>query len=99
ALQSVHDAVAALGATCHAHNVPKAAKIAAAESFSTSADRGLVAAVLAKANALEHRLAAQDDLIQRLAATPLPPRTAASLHARAIGKTDDVNPASADGDL
>jgi HK97 family phage prohead protease len=99
ALQAVHDALAALGATCHAHNVPNAAKGAGMGSFLGSADGGLVAAVLAKADALEHRLAAQDHLIQRIAATPLPPRTAASPHARAIGKADDIDPASDAADL
>ena len=89
ALQSVHDALAALGATCHADNVPNAAKAAAIGGFSRSADRGLVAAVLAKADALEHRLAVQDDLIQRLAALGPnlmhPPRTASP------GLTDSRN--------
>ena len=93
ALQAVHDALAALGAVCHPRNAPDAAK-----AFAVGASSDL-AKTLPRLDALEHRLAAQDDLIRRLAATPLPPRTAASPHARAIGKADDVDPASDAGDL
>jgi hypothetical protein len=83
ALQAVHDALAALGAVCDPDNCPVAGKAAVAGDF---------AKALPRVEALERRLEAQDALIQRLAATPLPPRTAATPHARAIGKSDDADP-------
>jgi hypothetical protein len=83
ALQAVHDAMAALGASCDPDNCPDAAKWAEVDDL---------AKALPRVEALERRLAAQDARIERLGATPLPPRTAASPHARAIGKADDVDP-------
>jgi len=85
ALQAAHDALAALGAACDPDNCPDAGKAAAAYD--------LVKA-LPRVEALERRLEAQDALIRRLAATPAPPRTAASPHARAIGKSEDADPAA-----
>jgi phage head maturation protease len=90
ALQAAHDALAALGACCDPDNCPDAAKAALADDL---------AKALPRVEALERRLEAQDALIQRLAAAPAPPRTAASPHARAIGKSDDADPAAADPDL
>jgi phage head maturation protease len=94
-LQAAHDALAALGATCNPDNCPDAEKLAAASDLAKL--ENLVDAALAKAlprvEALEGRLEAQDALIERLAATPQPPRTAASGHA--IGKPDDADPMAA----
>jgi phage head maturation protease len=90
ALQAAHDALAALGACCDPDNCPDAGKAAVAHDL---------AKALPRVEALERRLEAQDALIQRLAAMPAPPRTAASPHARAIGKSEDADPAAADPDL
>jgi HK97 family phage prohead protease len=90
ALQAAHDALAALGACCDPDNCPDAGKAAATHDL---------AKALPRVEALERRLEAQDALIQRLAATPAAPRTAASPHARAIGKSEDADPAAADPDL
>jgi HK97 family phage prohead protease len=83
ALQAAHDALVALGAVCDPDNCQMA-------------DKAFLASDLAKAlprvEALERRLAEQHALIQRLAATPIPPRTAAN--GRAIGKADDADPAA-----
>jgi len=96
ALQAAHDALAALGAVCDPDNCPDAAKASAGGDLARLDGDRLVEAALAKAlpriQVLERRLEAQDALIQRLAATPLSPRTAASAHARAIGKSDDADP-------
>ena len=96
ALQAAHDALAALGACCDADNCPDAAgKASAAHDLAKLG--GLVEAAVAKAlprvEALERRLEAQNALIERLAATPQPPRTAASGHA--VGKSDDADPMAA----
>ncbi|HEX3919005.1 MAG TPA: HK97 family phage prohead protease [Caulobacteraceae bacterium] len=90
ALQSLHDALAALGARCDPDNCPDAAKASLADDL---------AKALPRVEALERRLAAQDARIERLAATPLPPRTAASPHARAVGKADDADPGGESHDL
>jgi hypothetical protein len=90
ALQALHDALAALGAACDPDNCPDV------ERFARPYD---LAKALPRLEALERRLAHQHALIERLAATPLPPRTAASPHARAIGKSDDADPASGAPDL
>jgi len=90
ALQAAHDALAALGACCDPDNCPDAGKLGAVYDL---------AKALPRVEALERRIEAQDALIQRLAATPAPPRTAASPHARAIGKSEDADPAAADPDL
>jgi HK97 family phage prohead protease len=88
-LQAAHDALVHLGALCDANNCPAMEK--------TWYDDERVKA-LPRVEALEHRLAAQDALIERLAATPAPPRTAAN--SRAIGKVEDADPsASAASDL
>jgi HK97 family phage prohead protease len=83
-LQHAHDVLAALGASCDPDNC-------------ASMDKARIASDLAKAlprfEALERRLAIQDAVIERLAATPAPPRTAAN--SRAIGKAEDADPASA----
>ncbi len=99
ALQALHDALVALGADCDPDNCPDAAEKAAVADDLAKLERGLVAAALAKAEYTAHgrpperRLSAsQDALIQRLAATPLPPRTAASVHAQSVGKAEDVDP-------
>jgi HK97 family phage prohead protease len=83
ALQAAHDALVALGASCDPSNCSEAAKAGAADDL---------AKALPRLDALERRLAAQDARIERLAAAPLPPRTAASPHARAVGKVDDADP-------
>jgi HK97 family phage prohead protease len=97
-LQAVHDALAALGAVCDPDNCPDADKAVTAGDLAKLDGGALVEAVLAKAlprvEALEQRLQAQTALIERLAAAPLPPRTAASAHARAIGKAEDADPAA-----
>ena len=90
-------ALAALGAVCDPENCPaEADKTGAARTPHDGA--ALADAALAKAlprlEALERRLEAQDAVIERLAAAPLPPRTAAGPHARAIGKSDDADPAA-----
>ena len=103
ALQAAHDALAALGATCDPRNC---ADDSGADRSPVGADAGDLArladhpafADLAKAlprvEALERCLEAQGELIERLAATPSPPRTAASVHVRAIGKAEDADPAA-----
>ena len=106
ALQAAHDALAALGAACDRDNCPDDPGEAPPDAEAPDPDddlarlAGAALADLAKAlprvEAMERRLAAQGALIERLAATPLPPRTAASPHAQAIGKAEDVDPAAAD---
>ena len=75
--------LAALGANCDPDNCPM--------------EKALIAGDIAKAQprleALERRLTVQDALIERLAAAPAPPRTAAN--GRAIGKSEDADPAAA----
>jgi phage head maturation protease len=97
ALQAAHDALAALGAVCDPANCPDADKALTIHDLAKLDGGSLLQAALAKAlprvEALERRLQAQDALIERLAATPLPPRTAASPHAHGIGKSDDADPA------
>jgi phage head maturation protease len=106
ALQAAHDALAALGAACDPDNCPDADaeldKASDAADLARRADAALagLAKALPRVEALERRLDDQADLIERLAAAPAPPRTAASPHARAIGKTEDADPAASDaGDL
>lgn len=112
ALQAAHDALAALGAACDPDNCPDDGQPEPGQASDDAADPDDLArragsaalAHLAKAlprvEALERRLEAQGALIERLAATPAAPRTAASPHARAIGKADDADPAAGDvGDL
>ncbi len=91
ALQAAHDALAALGAACDPDNCPDAD--AELDKASLVAD---LAKALPRVEALERRLEAQGHVIERLAATPLPPRTAASPHAAAIGKAEDADPTAAD---
>ncbi len=107
ALQALHDALAALGAVCDPDNSPggpadrlpddEADKTVSAGELA-KLERSFVTGVLARAEprlaALERRLASQDARIERLAATPLPPRTAASPHVSAFGKADDADPGS-----
>jgi len=99
ARQALHDALAAHGAACDPANCPSTEK-AASPADLAKLQRNLAAAMLAKTEPrlakLERRLARQDALIERLAATPLPPRTAASVHAQSIGKADDADPAAPD---
>ena len=83
-LQRAHDVLAALGASCDPDNCPSMGKAPMARDL---------AKALPRVEALERRLAVQDALIERLAATPAPPRTAAN--SRAIGKAEDVDPGSA----
>ena len=91
---------------CDPDNCPDADaeldKASATADLARLADAALadLAKALPRVEALERRLDAQADVIERLAATPAPPRTAASPHARAIGKAEDADPAAADaGDL
>jgi HK97 family phage prohead protease len=91
ALQAAHDALAALGAACDPANCSGEAD----DVLDRAAEAGPLADLakaLPRVEALERRLAAQGALLERLAATPLPPRTAASPHAHAIGKVEDVDP-------
>jgi HK97 family phage prohead protease len=81
-LQAAHDVLASLGAHCDPDNCPM-------EKAWRGAD---LSDELPRVEALERRLASQDALIERLAATPAPPRTAAN--SRAIGKSDDADPAA-----
>ncbi|HUO11401.1 MAG TPA: HK97 family phage prohead protease [Caulobacteraceae bacterium] len=98
-LQTLHDVVAALGATCDASNCRDSAKASQGQRVGGLESRTLLEAALARSaprlDALERRLQAQDALIERIAATPLPPRTAASPYAHAIGKADDADPSQA----
>jgi HK97 family phage prohead protease len=87
-LQAAHDALVQLGALCDANNCPSMEKTWYADDL---------AKALPRVEALERRLAAQDALIERLAAAPAPPRTAAN--SRAIGKAEDADPAAAASDL
>jgi HK97 family phage prohead protease len=102
ALQAAHDALAVLGAACDPDNCPDAGaeldKASLADDIAGRADAAFadLAKALPRVEALERRLEAQADVIERLAATPLPPRTAASPHAAAIGKAEDADPAAAD---
>jgi len=82
-LQAAHDVLASLGAHCDPDNCPSMEKARTA---------GDLAKALPRVEILERRLAVQDDLIERLAATPAPPRTAAN--SRAIGKSDDADPSA-----
>jgi hypothetical protein len=98
ALQAAHDALAALGAICDPDNCAgdAADKHLGVDDLAKLDGGSLVEALLAKAlprvEALERRIAEQDALIERIAASPQPPRTAASVHARAVGKADDADP-------
>jgi HK97 family phage prohead protease len=83
-LQAAHDVLAALGANCDPDNCPQMEKARMARDL---------AKALPRVEALERRLAAQDAMIERLAAAPAPPRTAAN--ARAIGKSNDADPGAA----
>jgi hypothetical protein len=85
ALQAAHDLLAALGASCHSDVSPPA-------DGSDTDDLARLAKALPRVEALERRLEAQSALIERLAATPIPPKTAASGHARAVGKAEDADP-------
>lgn len=95
ALQAAHDALAALGAACDPDNCPDAGKASATDDLAKldSLIEAAVAKALPSVEALERRLEAQGALIERLSATPLPPRTAASGHA--IGKSEDADPMAA----
>lgn len=105
ALQAAHDALAALGAACDPGNCPDASgpqpdqsadKATAVGDLARRADATFadLAGALPRVEALERRLEAQAEQIERLAATPSPPRTAVSTHA--IGKADDVDSAAPD---
>ena len=102
ALQAAHDALAALGAACDPDNCPDADadldKAAAVHDLARIADAALAKA-LPRVEALERRIEAQAGVIERLAATPLPPRTAAGPHAQAIGKAEDADPAATDAKI
>jgi hypothetical protein len=87
-LQAAHDALVQLGVQCDPANCPSMHK----GWFDDNADEALP-----RVEALERRLAEQDALIQRLAAMPTPPRTAAS--GRAIGKAEDADPAAGRAEL
>ena len=97
ALQAVHDALAALGCACDPDNCDDMSKALDADlddpGDARSSESGLAKA-LGRVEALERRLAEQSDLVERLAATPLPARTAASQHARLVGKVEDADPAA-----
>ncbi|HWF78365.1 MAG TPA: HK97 family phage prohead protease [Caulobacteraceae bacterium] len=114
ALQAAHDALAALGVACDPDNCPDNQsgdqsgdqaddQPAADPDDDLSRLAGAALADLAKAlprvEALERRLETHGALLERLAATPLPPRTAASPHAQAIGKAEDADPSAAASDL
>jgi hypothetical protein len=103
ALQAAHDALVALGATCDPDNCADADKTVTAGDLAKLDGGALVEAVLAKAlprmEALERRLESQAAIIERLASLPLPPKTAASGHARPIGKAEDADPATGSHDL
>jgi hypothetical protein len=114
ALQAAHDALAALGAACdpdncpddHAGDPPANQPDGLPDADPNDALSRLAGAALAdlakalpRVEALERRLAAQGELIERLAATPQPPRTAASPHAQAVGKAEDADPSAAASDL
>jgi phage head maturation protease len=97
ALQAAHDALAALGAACDPQNGPSDAPAAQADAndLDRLAGAGVIADLakaLPRVEALERRLEAQGELIERLAATPAPPRTAVSVHA--IGKVEDADPSN-----
>ena len=78
-----------LGALCDPDNCPMMHKALIANDDAWP---------LPRVEALEQRLAIQDALIERLAAAPTPPRTAAN--SRAIGKAEDADPtAGASPDL
>jgi phage head maturation protease len=108
ALQAAHDALAALGAACDPDNcqgdrtgAPPHADRASDDDLSRLAGAALadLAKALPRVEALERRLEAQGVLIERLAAAPQPPRTAASPHAQAIGKAEDADPSAAGADV
>ena len=88
-LQAAHDALMRLGAQCDPSNCPEMQK----RWF----DDDDVDQAMPRMETLERRLAEQDALIQRLAATPTPPRTAAN--GRAIGKSEDADPAAGRSEL
>jgi phage head maturation protease len=100
-LQAVHDALAALGATCNSDNCASLDKGVSADDLAKLNGGALAEAVLAKAlprvEALERRLEAQGALLERIAREPAAPRTAASPYARAIGKAEDADPAAETG--
>jgi HK97 family phage prohead protease len=87
-LQAAHDMLTRLGALCDANNCPAMDKTWYGDDLGKA---------LPRVEALERRVAVQDALIERLAATPAPPRTAAN--SRAIGKGDDADPAAEAADL
>ena len=103
ALQAAHDALTALGATCDPDNCPDAEKTMTANDLAKLDGAALMDAMLAKAlprvEALERRLEAHGAMIERLAGSPAPPKTAASGYVRAVGKAEDADPESSDGDL
>jgi phage head maturation protease len=82
-LQAVHDMLTVLGAYCDPSNCPSMGKA----SYEPD-----LAKALPRVDALERRLAEQGALIERLAATPQPPRAAANVHA--VGKAEDADPAA-----
>ena len=96
ALQAVYDALAALGC------VP-AYGGALGKALNGETDRGReeqvesdLAKALSRVEALERRLAQQSELVERVAATPAPARTAASSHARLVGKVEDADPTASE---
>lgn len=95
ALQALHDALAALGCECDPTNCGGLGKIDVPVSVQALAETDLAKA-LHRVDVLERRLAEQSDLVERLAATPLPARTAASPHARLVGKVEDADPSAGD---
>ena len=103
ALQAAHDALVALGVACDPDNCADAEKTVTAGDLAKLDGGALVEAALAKAlprmEALERRLESQAAIIERLASLPLPPKTAASGHARPIGKAEDADPATGSHDL
>lgn len=103
-IQTAHDALAKLGAMCDPDNCPadeagKAAEPADLAKLSTEAAELLTkqSADLADlrtvvAGEADRTATAIDAALTKFRKEPLPPKTAASTHARAIGKTDDASP-------
>ena len=87
-LQAAHDVLVQLGAHCDPDNCAAMQKAWFGDDLAKVAPR---------IDALERRLARQADLLERIAATPSPPRTAAN--GRAFGKSDDADPDAAGGGL
>ncbi len=85
-LQAAHDALTALGAACDPANCPELEKALFDDDL---------AKALPRLEALERRLETHSAMIERLAAAPAPPKTAAGAHARAIGKAEDADPPTA----